>query len=242
MSKQSGSLRAWIAAGVVLAAGAAQADWRSFVQTYEHMTVAAGSTELEYYVSPVVPSYRDRGTGAWDLQVELEYGLTDMADMALYQKFTQAYSPAGSEFAYEGFKIRGRHQLAKRGVLPADPLLYVEYIRSSDFAEADELEGKLILARKLGPVLLVFNHVTEQELTSGTETENGFAAGAAVDVAAGKSLGVEIKGEYEGEGVKVGPTFSTLLQGGKWFAIGAMFAVTADSPDFSGRLIVGVPL
>jgi hypothetical protein len=72
-----------------VSSGAVQADQRSYVWTYEYMTLAEDHAELEYYQTAVTKDRQTDNSSDWQQQLELEYGLTDHLDAALYQVFDQ---------------------------------------------------------------------------------------------------------------------------------------------------------
>jgi len=52
---------------MLIACGAAQADRRAYVWTYEYLTMPQGQAELEYYVTSKVPDTGDfDGNNVWE--------------------------------------------------------------------------------------------------------------------------------------------------------------------------------
>ena len=88
--------------GLLQLAVFARADERDYVWTYDYSSLAKGSSEIEYYMTSVVPDRQTSRQNDWQHQVELEYGITDHFDAALYQVFEQ---PAGGTMQYAGFKV-----------------------------------------------------------------------------------------------------------------------------------------
>ena len=229
-------------AGVVLLAclaGTSQADRRSYVWTYEYSTMPAGIAEAEYYLTAKVPDTGVEEASAWQHQVEIEYGLTDNWDISLYQMFKQSYGTnSASSFKYEGFKIRSRYRLFKRGEFIVDPLLYVEYIRNADLSASDVLEGKLVVAKDIGKFNLAYNQIVKVELGGDGETEHEYAAGAKYDFLPGFSAGLEAKGNYtEGEHA-LGPTVSVETEK-FWVSLGAVLGLNDKTEDVQVRMIAG---
>src|SRR5574341_1317649 len=117
--------------------GAAHGDRRAYVWTYEYATQPKGDTEIEYYFTSAV----DRlglGVSSYKHWVELEYGLTEHWDVGLYQMFEQ--EPGDGYFYYDGWKLRTRYRFSEKGVLPVDPLVYLEYIEEAGVKE-QAIEG-----------------------------------------------------------------------------------------------------
>ena len=133
---------------LLLAASAARADRRSFVRSYEYATQPQGNLELELWNDIEAP--RDRGFDAAFTvhKVELEYGLTDHWDLALYHVFAQE---AGA-FKFDSWRAETRYRFAEKGEWPVDLLLYFEVERPAAFAEPWETEEKIILAKDFGPL------------------------------------------------------------------------------------------
>lgn len=230
-------------AAVLAAAPApAKADPRSYVWTYEYMTVREGRAELEYYSTTEVPDTKAPETSNWKHQVELEYGLTGKTDIAMYQMFKQANTPAGKTFSYDGMKLRLRHRLAEKGELPVDTLLYAEYVRGTDLGEQGELEGKLVLAKDLGRLTLSYNQVIEFPLEKLARAVHSFAAGASWKVSEVFKAGLEAAGEYQADEYYLGPTLHFKARDMKlWASLGYLAGLNRDSKDAQTRLIAGVP-
>lgn len=149
----------FLAAIVLLIAGNANADRRSFAFTYEPRTIPEGELELEYYMTGLVKHNRllDKDIYAWSHQFELEYGLFDGFDLAMYQM----YSPE----AWQGYKLRARYMPFVRGELPVDFLLYLEFIQLANGDVA--LEERLVLGREFGKLILALDTMFEQGPLTG---------------------------------------------------------------------------
>ena len=154
-----------IFSGLILFAGVghAYADQRNYVWTYEYLTLAKGGTEIEYYQTAVTKDRQASSANDWAQQVELEYGITDHLDAAIYQVYEQ---PAGGSMSYAGYKLRLRYRIAERNVLPVDVLLYAEHVENTK--EENEFEGKLVLAKDIGRLNIAYNQIYEKEYEAGT--------------------------------------------------------------------------
>ena len=227
---------------MVLIAGLAlssQADRRSYVWTYESMTMPAGMLEWEYYMTTKIPDTGATDDSTWQHQVELEYGLLDRWDVSIYQMWKQDYAgDEESEFDYEGFKLRSRYKLSKTGEFFIDPLLYAEYIMNAAPGKADVWEAKLVLAKDIGKFNIAYNQVIEQALERGAEIEHGYALGVSYDVIDSLSLGAEAKGSYSEDEHAVGPVVSVETEK-LWFSIGAAVGLNDNTADLQVRLITG---
>ena len=228
----------------VLAAGPepAKADPRSYVWTYEYMTVREGHAELEYYSTTEVADTDAPETSSWKHQVELEYGLTSKTDIAMYQNFKQSNTPASKTFSYDGMKLRLRHRLAEKGELPVDTLLYAEYVRNTDLSAQGALEAKLVLAKDLGRLNLSYNQVVEFPLEKLSAAEHRFSAGASWALSGVFKAGFEATGDYKADAYYAGPTVHLRARDMKlWANLGYLAGLNPDSKDAQTRLIVGVP-
>jgi hypothetical protein len=238
------STAAAILLSAVLAAGPApaKADPRSYVWTYEYMTVREGHAELEYYSTTEVADTDAPETSTWKHQVELEYGLTPRTDIAMYQNFKQANTPASKTFSYEGMKLRLRHRLAEKGELPVDTLLYAEYVRSTDLASQGAFEGKVVLAKNLGRLNLAYNQVAEFPLEKLSAAEHRFSAAAGWRFSDIFRAGLEATGDYKANAYHAGPTVHLRARDMKlWANLGYLAGLNSDSKDAQTRLIIGVP-
>src|SRR3990170_4838577 len=74
---------------MVMLGGEAHADQRSYVWTYEYLTLAKDSAEVEFNQTAVTKDRQKDSSSDWQQQLELEYGITDRLDAALYQVYEQ---------------------------------------------------------------------------------------------------------------------------------------------------------
>jgi hypothetical protein len=224
-------------AGVFLAlsAGTAPADQRSYVWTYEYLTLAKDSAELEYYQTAVTKDRQKDSSSDWQQQLELEYGITDRLDAALYQVYDQKEQ---DKMKYSGYKFRLRYRIAERNRLPVDMLLYVEHQEKVD---ADNVfEGKLVLAKDIGKLNIAYNQIYKNTYTSGDRPDHEYAAGASYEITPAIRFGVESKGNYRTDKYAAGPTLSWI--GGRiWANIGAAYGLNRRTNDREVRFLLGVP-
>ncbi|MFO0751815.1 MAG: hypothetical protein U0411_00635 [Thermodesulfovibrionales bacterium] len=228
-----------IALGIALIVGLFQAaiagaDQKSYVWTYEYQTLPKGGVEVEYWLTMKTKDTHQEGDTDYQHQIELEYGITDKWDIALYQKFGQEGSDS---LKYEGFKVETRYRLGERGKYFVDPLLYLEF--ASNVGERETLEGKLILAKDIGKLNIAYNQIAEVELGEG-KVEHEYAVGASYLVHHSLRVGIEGKGSYTEREHAIGPTLSW-NSGRFWAALGAAFGLNERTDDRQVRLIVGIP-
>jgi hypothetical protein len=102
------------------------ANPRPFPFSYTYPTVAPGHLEVEQYVD-IIPIRVEReladGTvegvirPRFQLQTELELGITDKLELGLYLVFEQG--PGDSPLRFRGVKQRVRYRLFEQGELPS---------------------------------------------------------------------------------------------------------------------------
>src|SRR3989338_9599116 len=107
------------------------ADRRSYVWTYEYMTMPKGMWEVEYYLTSEVPDINRSNINTLKQWLELEYGISDHCDVALYQMWKFKNKRLENDSEYEGFKIRTRYRIGEKSQFIVDPLIYIEYIRDA---------------------------------------------------------------------------------------------------------------
>jgi hypothetical protein len=231
----------------------AAADRRLFTYTYEYKTVPQGHTALELWHTESRPHWSsdDPGAGTGMEQIlEIEHGLTDHWDIALYNVFTQFSfdDPMVPSVPYNlsEMKIESRYRFGERGEWPVDVLAYGEVAKK--FGESNyEIESKLIIARDFDKLLAAVNVIGAVEVGSDvpeTEGEFAWAAGLSYELDPKFNLGFETFGFVEeGEvGAAIGPALSVAPAGNFWATFTAAFGLSDESPDFEGRLILGIEL
>lgn len=227
----------------------ASADRRSFTYTYEYMTTPAGQTEVELWHTQSRDTWDSSSPQRFQQQVEIEHGITDHWDAAMYTAFSQvaASTPEASQpFGLDAVRLESRYRFAERGQWPVDTVAYLEV--SKDFGKGVyELEAKAILARDFDRLTVAANLIGEVELghdVPETEFEFGFAGGATYEVTPKLHLGAETWGgfgEYDTR-VSVGPAIGLAPSPGFWLALTTGFGLTENSDKLSGRLIMGLAL
>jgi hypothetical protein len=136
--------------------------------TYPAETLPKGTLEVEQYVDLVpVRVAREEAGGSKavtslrsELQTELEYGLLDRLELGFYFVFQQGASATSPYLQFRGLKQRLRYELSEK---PAWPLGVGLYGEVAEFHSEIELEEKLILSRRFGPVGIATNLWVEQE-------------------------------------------------------------------------------
>jgi len=232
-------LLAAVFAGLI--GGVARADRRGYVWTYEYMTMPKGEFEIEYYLTLKAPDTDDfDNKNTWEHQAEFEYGLTDYWDISVYQRWQQTNTAAEDKFEYTGTKLRTRYRFGEKGMYPLDTLLYLEYIRPDSSHEPEFLEGKIILAKDIGPFNVAYNQILKTGISHDGDTEHEYAAGVGYEISPAWRIGLESTGNYTEDKYHAGPTLSW---GDKhaWLAAGVVTGLNDRSDDLRFRLILGIP-
>jgi hypothetical protein len=233
----------------------ASADRRLFTHTYEFKTVPQGHTAIELWTTQYRPTWSSddpgAGTGLEQI-VEIEHGLTDRWDAALYTVFTQFASddtttPTPSiPYNLHEMKLETRYRLADRGEWPVDVLVYGELAK--EFGEGVyEVEAKTIFARDFDKLTAALNVIGEIQFGSDvpeTEVEVGWAAGLSYELHPKFNVGVETYGSAEeGEvAAAVGPALAFAPAGNLWATFTMGFGLTDEAAALEGRLILGIEL
>jgi hypothetical protein len=178
-------------------ASAAASD-RHFAFTYESAVLPAGKWELEPWNTFSLG--RDGYYARLDTRLEAELGLTDRLQTSLYLNLSSetADTPAGREShtRIEGVSSEWKLKLADP---VADPVGLALYGEVSGGTTALELEGKLILDKRLGRLLVAANLAAEQEWeseepgASERETTLEVSAAAAYLLTPSLSAGLELR-------------------------------------------------
>ncbi len=214
-----------------------EADKRRYGWTYEYMTMGRGEVEFENYLTFNTPTIDNiSGTMSPVMQFEVEFGMTDNFDFAIYQVFTQNKDDG---FRYRGFRLRGRYKIGEKGDFFLDPLLYFEYRGVPDFA-SHSLEFKFILAKDIGHWNFSFNPMVEYEYEDESEWLAAYTFGTSYMISELFGVGAEAKGSKYGH--YLGPVIS---HGNEnfWMTLGSQFKITEikhDLPEFQIRLLFGI--
>lgn len=227
--------------GLALMAAVCYADRRSYVWTYEYLTMPQGESEIEYYLTHKIADFhRHKDKNSWEHSAEYEYGLTDHWDVAIYQTWRHTNTKTEDSFDYMGSKFRMRYRVAEKNELPADLLVYGEYILPDASNEPERFEGKLIAAKDLGRWNLAYNQIYDRELTNGDAFEHKYACGVSYEFSPRFKLAFESIGSYTEEKFYVGPTIS-LASEKFWVNVGALRGLNDRSDDLQFRMILGIP-
>jgi hypothetical protein len=137
--------------------------------SYPYQTLPKGKVEVEE-IADLVPMRvtREKADGTRDavtalrsqLQTELELGVHERLELALYFSFHQSATADTPAMRFDGLKQRLRYRFAEEGDWPVDTGLYFEL---AEFYNEVEIEEKLLLSRRFGYLTTVCNLWVEQE-------------------------------------------------------------------------------
>ena len=157
--------------------GTAAANPRPLPFTYPYATLPEGSLELELYsdvtplrvhVDPADPAQGRLWEPRYQLQNEIEYGISDRWEVGFYQVFEANPSDGGENgLLFDGLKFRLRTRLANAGDLPVDVGLYFELETMHDELS---FEGKVNLERDIGHLRLMTNLWVEESIVRPLDT------------------------------------------------------------------------
>lgn len=243
-----------LAAAAFLTSPAAHADRRAYGTTYEAVTAPKGEIDVETWSTLAPQGELEGGPASRGMRhmIELEYGLTDHWDVALYNMLDQIMS-GDTDSGYAGFKIETRYRPSDRGEWAVDPVLYLEFQQLFRGDARQKYEAKLILAKDIGKVNLAANVALEEERTTepAWNTEVEYAAGASYALSPAWLIGAEVFGKAEKNMDEIenrswaGPTLSWAGGGtgalrGVWVTLAGGAGLTSSSDSYYARLIVGL--
>jgi hypothetical protein len=230
--------------------------------TYLYETLPKGSLEVEQYADYTPLKVLDANGnpvtyGASQLQTEFEYGISDRLELGLYVTFApnggSNYQKTPILTEGNGIKERLRLRLAEEGQWPVDVGLYGELVENE---RELELEGKIILQRRIGDLRIAANLWAEREYENFDVHQGDWVInptlGLTYQVTPVFHPGIEswMRAEYPdsapartfnlGPQVYVGPT-AMLDFGNFWWSTGAYLRVTDVRHDLDAGLNGGAP-
>ncbi len=165
---------------------------RDYLLNQGYHTTRKGEFEVELYNDLNFKDTDDNFEDNSKHQIELEYGLTNRLQLAYYEVFTW---DRPDDWQRDAFKIEAKYRFLESGELPVDIALYGEYKNPNGRQDtaSDELEGKLILSRDLGPWNLVANLIAERKINEHEDLQWEYSLGASYPVNSKLRLGLELK-------------------------------------------------
>ena len=228
---------------LVLPPAAARADRRYYGETYNAVTATPGGVDLELWSTLTQPKRTSGGVQFWRHQLELETGITSRWDVALYNVFDYVQ---GDTFRYQATKLETRYRLSDYGEWFVDPVLYLEVKKEWTEDKPWAFEGRVIVAKDMGPINVSANGIYELELIpgGGQEHELGYAVGASYELVPYLRVGAEAFGGWKRSAEDgawasehyAGPAVS-LAWSRVWLVLAAGFGLTETSQQNQLRAI-----
>lgn len=232
----------------------AHADRRAYGTTYEAVTAPMGELDVESWSTYAPQGELDGGPASRGLRqmIEVEYGITDHWDAALYNMFD--VTPSGdTESGYAGFKLETRWRPSSRGEWFVDPVFYFEAQQLFRGDATQKYELKTILAKDIGRVNVAFNVAVEEERTvdHAWNTELEYALGTSYALSNAFMIGAEAFGKAEKNEMGqfenrswAGPAVSWAAGGrgtlrGVWVTLAGGAGLTHEADSYYARAIVG---
>jgi hypothetical protein len=241
-------------AAMALASSPALADRRAYGTTYEAVTAPKGEVDLETWTTFAPQGEVDGGPSSRGMRemIEIEYGITDHWDAALYNMLDMITS-GDTDSGYAGFKIETRYRPADRGEWPIDPVFYLEFQQLFRGDARQKYEAKLILAKDIGNVNIAANLALEEERTTepAWNTEVEYAFGTSYAISPAWIVGAELFGKAEKDEMGnianrawAGPAISWAGSGrgvlhGVWVTLAGGAGLGGEADPYYARAIVG---
>ncbi len=250
-------LKAHLAIGfaVLAISPSAFADRRAYGVTYEAVTAPQGELDVETWSTFAPKGEVSGGPSSRGIRemIEIEYGVTDHWDVALYNML-DVITSGETKSGYAGLSLETRYRPSDRGEWPIDPVFYFEFQELFRGDARQKYEAKLILAKDIGNVNIATNVALEEERTTdpswNTEIEYAFATSYAFSPA--WVLGAEVFGKAEkGETGHLssrnwaGPALSWAGGGrgalrGSWVTLAGGAGLGGEADPYYARLIIGL--
>lgn len=230
----------------------AQAGARRFTYVYEATTAAPGTFELESWVTWKTERENDRRYRQFDFRHEVEFGLTDRLQMAIYLadwSYQKGDSFARDGSVYTGSAVELMYSLTNPATSAIGSAIYGELKIGDELAS---LESKIILQKDLGLLVLAYNATLEAEWAGkGLDEKKGEfqqTVGASYQIRPQFLVGGELLheiafpewGAAEESIVYAGPNVS--VRAGNWWATVtglAQLTGVRGEPNFQLRTIFG---
>jgi hypothetical protein len=226
---------------------ASRADRRYYGETYNAVTAPKGALDVELWTTYYDPPTEASGaSGFWRHQLELETGLTDRWDVAVYGVGRQLH---GESLEFEAVKLETRYALAAPGTWFVDPVAYLELKKEFLDDKPFSVEEKIILGKDVGPLNFSLNVASEQEFVGGeTEVEWEYAFGSSWELVPALRLGAEVFGSVADEEVSpgvekteslawAGPAVSIAVAR-SWLVLAAGFGLNDESDALRLRAVL----
>jgi len=234
------------AVGLLVTANDGYSGERRFVYSYEAQPFVPGQLEMETWLT-----WKDTGSGSgsYTFRHELEYAFTERFQLGIYLPTWKYNDDDGAEF--KSIDVEAIYNLTDPNESWLGSSLYGEVKVWDEFLK---LEGKVLLQKNFGPVVIAYNAIVEGEWEgdglSETEGELKHTLGVSYMTSPKFAFGMEgfqeVKlpswnwSERDDSAVYLGPNASVRL-GRNWLTVAALWEVTStEEEDFQLRAIWGI--
>jgi hypothetical protein len=241
-----------VASALSLSLSTASADERHFAFSYETITAAKGEVELENWITWQARRGNGDNANLWKFRTEVEYGITDRLQLGVYlanwnltndstHNNSVRYESASAELIY-----RMSHPTT-------DAIGSAVYLEVEGGHNLFAVEGKLLLQKNIGKLIIAWNGVLEAEWAGrglgerACNLEQSF--GVSYQITPAFSAGAELVHDVSFEDwSKSGPNVLFAGPNVSWrFKRGYVTAATLfqctnikDGPDIQTRVIFGI--
>ena len=228
-----------------------EASSRKIPWLYEPRTMTAGEVEYEQWVTLKTNKKSDSDYTEVRFRHEIEWGVTDTFQMAVYFADWRYKKTASEERTYfHDIAIEGIYQLQAPNPDQLGSALYGEIKYGSEFLE---LEGKVLLELEFDQVNIIYNFTLEAEWEGEDfqDDKGKIVNSIALTYQPKPSLTLGVQAVWEspipdwesfGDNVvSIGPSLSW-QSGSMWCSVSPLFQVTnVDSaPDLQVRFLFGI--
>ena len=166
---------------------------RDYLFNQGYYTSKKNEFELEFYNDFKMPRINEDDGYNLKQQYELEYGVTDHFQLAVYDVVTWDRT---DDWQQNEWKLEAKYRFLESGELPVDAALYAEYANpnGSNDVSSDTVELKLILGKSIGDWNVTGNFIAEREINQHEPWILEYTLGARYPVTSRLQLGLELKG------------------------------------------------
>ena len=230
----------------------ATADDRHFAFTYETITAAKGQVELENWITWEARRGNGDNTNLWKFRTEIEYGITDRLQLGVYLANWNLTHDAthDNSVRYESASAELIYRMSHPTTDPIGSAIYLEVAGGRNLFA---VEGKLLLQKNIGKLIVAWNGVLEaewagrglHERTGKLEQTFGVSYQFTPAFSAGGELVHEVAFEdWSKSGPNIlfaGPNVSWRFKRG-YVTAATLFQCTniKDEPDIQTRMIFGI--
>jgi hypothetical protein len=241
-------VRVALVSAVLSTSSLAHAEQRAFLNTYESTTMVKGDVQID---APTIQAFGlgDETFRAFQLELDVAYGLTDNLDIAAYQVYAESRDadPMTTDVPlhFEESRVRMRYRFAAPGELPVDLLAMLEAAKSFP-TETIRFSPRVVVAKTIDAITVAANVYGNALFRPDSYLDLGWAAGATYEIVPELKLGLEAFGEYrlrDGEATTwIGPCGLWAPSGKAWGNACIGFGLGENSIDLRTHFSVSVKL